>query len=208
MLCDNCGKREANVRYSENINGKKKELNLCEECSRKLGIDQMDFSMPIDFSSFFGEVMEDLMAPELITMPLFNEIKALKCDHCGYTFEDIANSGKLGCANCYEVFEERLDPIIRRMQGDNHHVGRVGKILDNKIEQKINHKNESQEEHKKGSQLEELQEKLKQAIKKEEYEEAAKIRDEIKKISSISQDSQNSPNKPGTDGENGDDKEV
>ena len=53
MLCDNCGKREANVKYSENINGRKKELNLCEECSHKLGIDQMDFSMPIDFSNFF-----------------------------------------------------------------------------------------------------------------------------------------------------------
>ena len=37
MLCDNCGKREANVRYSENINGRRKELNLCEECSKKLG---------------------------------------------------------------------------------------------------------------------------------------------------------------------------
>ena len=131
MLCDNCGKRDANVRYSENINGRKKELNLCEECSKKLGIDQMDFSMPIDFSSFFGEFMEDFATPELITMPLFNEIKTLKCNQCGYTFEDIANSGKLGCGNCYEVFEERLDPII----------------------------------------------------KKEEYEEAAKIRDEIKKIS-------------------------
>ncbi len=187
MLCDNCGKREANVRYSENINGRKKELNLCGECSKKLGIDQMDFSMPIDFSSFFGEFMEDFATPELITMPLFNEIKTLKCNQCGYTFEDIANSGKLGCGNCYEVFEERLDPIIRRIQGDNRHVGRVGKILDNKIEQKLSHKKEEKEDNKRESELEELQEKLKQAIKKEEYEEAAKIRDEIKK---------NSPNIP------------
>lgn len=56
MLCDNCGKREANVRYSENINGRKRELNLCETCSKKLGIGQMDFSMPIDFSSFLRRI--------------------------------------------------------------------------------------------------------------------------------------------------------
>lgn len=184
MLCDNCGKREANVRYSENINGRKKELNLCEECSKKLGISNMDFSMPIDFSSFFGEFMEDFAKPEF--MPLWNEIRTLKCNQCGYSFEDIANSGKLGCGNCYEIFQERLDPIIRRIQGDNHHVGRIGKIIDSKIEQKMEKPaskggktNESVKE--KHNQLEKLQEDLKQAIKEERYEEAAKIRDEIKK---------------------------
>ena len=187
MLCDNCGKREANVRYSENINGSKKELNLCEECSKKLGITNIDFSMPIDFSSFFGEVMEDFATPEF--MPLFNEIKALKCNKCGSTFEDIANTGKLGCGNCYNVFEERLDPIIRRMQGANRHVGRVGKIIDGKIEQKVSNqtsqkedKSNKPEESKKQNQLENLQEQLKQAIKEERYEDAAKIRDDIKKI--------------------------
>ena len=164
MLCDNCGKREANVKYSENINGRKKELNLCEECSQKLGITNMDFNMPIDFSSFFGEFMEDFAKPDF--MPLLDEIKALKCDQCGYTFDDIVNTGRLGCGNCYEIFGERLDPIIKKIQGANRHVGRIGKIIDNKIEQK----------------LEKLQEDLKQAIKEERYEDAAKIRDEIKKM--------------------------
>lgn len=187
MLCDNCGKREANVRYSENINGRRKELNLCEECSKKLGISHMDFSMPIDFSSFFGEFMEDFTTPEF--MPLLNEIKALKCNNCGSTFEEIANTGKLGCGNCYDVFEERLDPIIRRMQGANRHVGRVGKVIDSKIDEKIAKQSTPKEEKanqpkksKKEEQLEKLQEQLKQAIKEEKYEEAAKIRDEIKKI--------------------------
>lgn len=186
MLCDNCGKREANVRYSENINGRKKDLNLCEECSKKLGITNMDFSMPINFSSFFGEFMEDFARPEF--MPLLNEIKALKCDNCGYTFEDIRNTGKLGCGNCYSVFEERLAPIIRRIQGANKHTGRVGKIIDNKIEQKMENKENAKSTNKEETQkntvnnkMQELQEKLKKAIKEERYEEAAKIRDEIKK---------------------------
>lgn len=187
MLCDNCGKREANVRYSENINGRRKELNLCEECSKKLGISHMDFNMPIDFSSFFGEFMEDFATPEF--MPLLNEIKALKCNNCGSTFEEIANTGKLGCGNCYDVFGERLDSIIRRIQGANCHVGRVGKIIDSKIDEKIANQSTQKEEktnqsenNKKENQLEKLQGQLKQAIREEKYEEAAKIRDEIKKI--------------------------
>ena len=53
MLCDNCKNREANVKYTKVINGIKKEMNLCEECSQKLGITN-NWSMPIDFSSFLG----------------------------------------------------------------------------------------------------------------------------------------------------------
>ena len=183
MLCDNCGKRQANVRYSENINGVKKELNLCEKCSEELGITNMDFNMPIDFSSFFGEFMEDFTRPDF--MPLLNEIKELKCDQCGYTFDDIVNTGKLGCGNCYSVFESRLDPIIKRIQGSNTHVGRTGKIVDNKINKKITKKEEQKEEkteNKEESKLEKLQKDLKQAIKEERYEDAAKLRDEIKKL--------------------------
>lgn len=56
MLCDNCGKKEANVHYLRNINGIKKEMNLCEECSEKLGINNIGFNMPIDFSSFFWRI--------------------------------------------------------------------------------------------------------------------------------------------------------
>ena len=180
MLCDNCGNREANVRYSENINGRKKELQKSEECSKKLGIENIDFNMPIDFSSFFGGLLEDFGTNDF--MPLFNEVKQLKCDNCGYTFEDIVNTGKLGCENCYSVFENRLDPIIKKIQGSNKHVGRTGKIIDSKISEKINNKDSKTENNKDVSKVEKLQNDLKKAIKEEKYEEAAKIRDEIKKI--------------------------
>ena len=181
MLCDNCGKKSANVRYSENINGVKKEMHLCEECSRKLGItDKMDFRMPsLDFSNFFGSFLEDFSTPDF--MPLLNEVKLIKCDSCGSTFDDIINTGRYGCANCYDVFEDRMDPILKKLQGANRHNGRLGKISDNniKFERKEEQKNQSNSDNK----LEKLQNDLKQAIKEERYEDAAKIRDEIKKMS-------------------------
>lgn len=182
MLCDNCGKREANVRYTENINGRRRELNLCEECSRKLGIGQMDFSMPVDFSSFLGGFMDELTSQSNF-MPMFNTIKENRCNNCNSTFDDIINTGMLGCENCYNEFSDELDPIIKRLQGSNRHIGRVGKIVDNEIKEKINkaaNKNTKKEEKVDKKLL--LQRDLEQAIKEERYEDAAKIRDQIKEL--------------------------
>ena len=182
MLCDNCGKREANVRYSENINGVKKELHLCEECSKKLGIDDINFNMPIDFSSFFGDFLEDFSSPEF--MPLLQGVKELKCNGCGNTFEDIINTGKFGCENCYSTFEDRIDPILKRIHGSNRHIGRIGKITDQNIMNELKNNNDKKvkKEEVKKDKLEELKDNLKEAIKEERYEDAAKLRDEIKKM--------------------------
>ena len=186
MLCENCGKREANVRYTENINGRKRELNLCEECSQKLGISQMDFSMPIDFSSFLGGFMDELTTPNF--MPMLNTLKQNKCNNCGSTFDDIINTGMLGCQDCYDTFDDELDSIIKKLQGSNRHVGRIGKIIDKKIDEKegkqsqkteINNKSEENKEEDKKILL---KRDLEQAIKEERYEDAAKIRDEIKAL--------------------------
>ena len=67
MLCDNCGKREANVRYSENINGRRKELNLCEECSKKFE----GYTSPEDL-----KIMKDDYESQLETVK--NENSSLK----------------------------------------------------------------------------------------------------------------------------------
>ena len=158
-----------------------------------MGIDNMNFNIPINFASFFGEFMEDFSNPQF--MPLFDEVKKLKCNNCGYTFDDIISTGKLGCGNCYDVFENRLDNIIKKIQGSNKHVGRLGKIIDDKIDKKIKEKeepkskmqkeqNDEQDDKKvKDDKLKLLQEELKAAIKDERYEDAAKIRDEIKNLS-------------------------
>ena len=182
MLCENCGKREANVRYSENINGVKKEMHLCEECSRKLGISsKMDFSMPsLDIPSFFGSFLEDFSTPEF--MPFLNEVKQLTCDSCGSTFEDIINFGRYGCANCYDVFEDRMDPILKKLQGANRHNGRLGKISDNKVKFEEKDKVPNEQGANESNKLEKLQNDLKLAIKEERYEDAAKLRDEIKEM--------------------------
>ena len=60
MLCENCGKHEANVKYTQIINGVKKEMLLCEECAKERGINNIDFNMPINFSSFLSDIFDEL----------------------------------------------------------------------------------------------------------------------------------------------------
>ena len=152
-----------------------------EEGLHAMWVADMDFKIPaLDFSNFFGSFLEDFNTPDF--MPLLNEVKQLKCDSCGSTFEDIIDTGRYGCPNCYDVFEDRMDPILKKLQGANRHVGRLGKISNNNLKfQDKESKKEKKEE--KTNPVDKLQEDLKKAIKEERYEDAAKIRDEIKKLS-------------------------
>ena len=178
MRCDNCGKDNANIRYYKNINGVEKQMNLCEECSKKLGIaNELNFNMPIDFSSFWGGFFEDFETPSLLN--LVSGRNELKCKGCNNTFEDILEAGKFGCPECYETFESEIDELLNRMHGKNRHVGRLGSGEKIKVDNNIK---EDKEENKtpKNNKLEELKAKLKDLIKEENYEEAAKDRDKIK----------------------------
>lgn len=168
-------------------------MHLCEECSQKLGISKMEFKMPIDFSSFFGDFLEEFENTSF--MPELSPIKELKCDNCNLTFEEFMNTGKFGCGNCYDAFQNKIDPILKNIQGSNRHVGRLGKIegrsilnemekdsINKKEKQSAGGKNAEIEASKQVSKIESLKEQLKQAIKEEKYEEAARLRDEIKEL--------------------------
>lgn len=178
MLCENCGEREANVRYTQIVNGVKKEMHLCEKCADELGIGNMNmnFDMPFDFSNFFGELLNEYNDGFMPTLALS---KTLKCDKCGTSFDDFIDSGKFGCPNCYDTFEERIDPILKRLHGGNRYIGRGTKS--NNPENELNLE-KKKEEKKEESKIDMLKRELKQAIKEEKYEEAAKIRDEVKKL--------------------------
>ena len=176
MLCQNCGKNEANFRYTQIINGVKKEMNLCEECAHKLGVGEININMPIDFSNFFVDLLNEYEDSGF--MPTLALPKVQKCDKCGLTFDDFIETGKFGCDNCYRAFEQRIDPILKRLHGNSNYVGRSVKKISakneiNKTKEKLDSKNEK---------IEQLKKELKQKIKEEKYEDAAKIRDEIKKL--------------------------
>ena len=175
MLCQNCGKNEENFRYTQIINGVKKELILCTDCARKLGVDNID--IPINFSSFLGDFFNDYAENSLI--PSLSSSNA-KCKTCGMTYNDFINTGMFGCSDCYDVFSNPIDSLLKNLHGTSKHIGRGIKSANLEKNQKV--KPKKQEKDKKQDELENLKRELEKAIKEEKYEDAAKIRDKIKEI--------------------------
>lgn len=178
MYCENCGKNYANVKYTQIINGDKREMFLCEECSKNWGIKNL--KLPINFSTFLSDLFTGFEEfPQLINP------KELRCKNCNSTFEDFINTGRFGCQDCYSTFEEKIDPLLRNIQGANRHIGRLGKINEEmKNESKNGEESEKEtiKETAKLGQINELNKQLKMAIKEEKYEEAARLRDKIKEL--------------------------
>ena len=199
MLCQNCGKNEANVRYTQIVNGVKKEMILCEDCARKLGIGNFKMRMPLHFSNLLGNLFEDY---DEGLLPSFIKENSRECDSCGTLYDDFINTGLLGCADCYDMFEDRLDPMLKNIQGNTKHIGRkplninekMKNIGDNFSRNKADEKSSAKEsvgsqnnsednkENDKQEKIQELNKELSKAIEEERYEDAAKIRDEIKQI--------------------------
>lgn len=183
MLCQNCGKNEVNFRYTQIVNEVKKEMALCDKCAKKLGLyNDMDFSMPISMSSFLGDMLNDY--EDEAFLPSFSSIATSECGKCGTVYDEFIESGLLGCENCYDVFSNKIDALLKNIHGSNRHVGRTSKFIgsNNSLgELKTTEKKVKNNSKEKVSKLEELKESLNKAIKEERYEDAAKIRDEIKK---------------------------
>ena len=180
MLCQNCGKNEANVRYTQVINGVRKELNLCSECARKLGVDRID--IPMDFTSFLGDFFNDYAESSLL--PSFS-IDNVKCKTCGMSYNDFIDTGMFGCSDCYDTFSGPIDSLLKNLHGTAKHIGRGAKNVDELLNKKTNKnasKNNENSKDEKNSKLEDLQKELDKAIKEERYEDAAKIRDKIKEM--------------------------
>ena len=156
MLCQNCNKNEANMHMKRIINGHAAEVHLCSDCARSLGYGEAFSGVGFGFADFFGDF---LLKNESLS-------SAVRCGVCGKTFEDIATDGKMGCAECYSVFYEKLLPSLVRVHGKTAHMGKRplnaggGDLAD----------------------VEELKKRLEKAVMDQDFEEAVRLRDEIKAI--------------------------
>ena len=177
MLCQNCGKKEATMYFRQNINGQTKELNLCPDCAKELGAqDQFAHSFQSAFAKPFGSWFDDdpffsQSFPSLFGAP-FSQAAQLgsgrRCPTCGMTESELQHTGRAGCAECYNIFDDILTPYIRKLQGATAHVGTAPRPQNDT--QPVENPTAA------------LKTKLEQAIKQENYEEAARLRDEIRRL--------------------------
>ncbi len=162
MFCEKCNKNEATTFIKQNINGKKTEMHLCADCAKEMGMDNL--FEPFSIDSFFGNFLGASNAA-------LNSIAGIeRCASCGSSFNDIVRSGRVGCADCYDKFFDKLEPSIRKLHGNIKHVGKNVTYT------------EEQEPKEEKSELDKLKDELKQAVKNQEFEQAAVIRDKIKEL--------------------------
>lgn len=158
MLCEKCGKSPATTHIKTAINGVVDEINLCQNCAEQANYSPFMKNNLIDvLTSVFDDTKMALSA---------NNLKVCKC--CGSSFNSIAKTGKVGCAECYETFKNELTPYIKRLHSTTKHVGKKPNsavvVVDNSTE------------------ISKLRERLNELIKTEKFEEAAVLRDEIKRV--------------------------
>lgn len=189
MLCQKCNKKVATVFISTIVNGKNTQMYLCTDCAKELH-DNMnpDIKIPFPINDILTnmELNEDTInewinefkdmedkgqIDELVqhenpeTLQHNNQHEDITCNFCNTSFDEYKKTGKLGCGKCYSTFRKQLKPIIEGIYGYSEHIGKFPKneFKDTEIVKTV----------------EQLKEKLNMAIQEEEYEQAAKLRDEI-----------------------------
>ncbi|NLL05864.1 MAG: hypothetical protein GX270_08775 [Clostridiaceae bacterium] len=159
MLCQNCQKRVANIQYTQIVNNNKHVMYLCEQCAREEG--KFISGSPLSINDFFSGMMGFSVRPSVTEQQLI-------CDKCGMSYEEFKKVGKLGCENCYKVYGDKLMPILKRLHGNIQYNGKLPKRVSENV--------------KVSKEIDALKEQLNIAIKSEEYEKAAEIRDKIRAL--------------------------
>jgi len=156
MLCDSCHQCEASIHVSQVIDGNSRELHLCEGCAEENGLNvQNVMSIP---EILFGMAGGDETSGFL----------QRSCPHCHLRGTDFKKTGRLGCERCYETFGEDLKPMLAAMHKGVVHKGKVPGSARRGVEVE--------------SRMAKLRSDLDVAIKREDYENAARIRDMIREV--------------------------
>ncbi len=159
MKCEKCGVNTATTHIKSIVNGVSREINLCPVCAAKEGYgDISNIGFAGMLASMFGENLQ-----------ISGADAQTKCPVCSSTFSNIAKTGKVGCSECYKTFKNELLPYLKRVHGSTVHTGKVPNSapLIVKPEKPT---------------LEDLRLELNRLVSEEKYEQAAIIRDEIKRI--------------------------
>lgn len=163
MQCQVCQKREATIHLTEIADGVRSEMHLCEHCAQEEGI-------AVKSHLSINELLSGLLATQPADNELFGDTEQdITCPHCGFTLAQFTKEAVLGCSYDYEVFEKSLLPLIEKAHnGRTVHRGKVPSKMPKDTQKQIK--------------LTALRQQLDAAVRSEDYELAAKLRDEINQM--------------------------
>jgi len=167
MLCEKCGKNEATVYWKTNVNGRTEEHHLCAGCAKNTDAAKLIANPFAGFDGFFDSLDHALTGALGESKPVRTHNSG-NCPVCGASAYDIMRTGRPGCADCYTRFSAVLNPVIRRIHGNVCYSGAVPASAGAALQRK--------------RRLDELKTRLNEAIRTQEFEQAAKLRDEIRSM--------------------------
>lgn len=149
MLCDSCKKNQATYHSMQVVAGHKTESHLCQEClAAQQGIDMTATNL---LAGLLGQVPRS---------------EPLRCSLCGLEYGRFQQTGKLGCAQCYQDFRKQLLPTLQRIHGNVQHQGHVPVSASEALKAR--------------RRLEALKKEMQEAVQAEDFERAAQLRDMLK----------------------------
>ena len=156
--CSKCSKT-ATLHITEIRKGVVQEVHLCESCAQVyLSSNAPNDDSELELHEEEGDESEREMG----------DLDALVCPSCGISFREFRSQGRLGCPHDYIAFEKELLPLLENIHGATQHTGKFPKRAPDASQRQF--------------QLIKLRSELKQSIENEEYEQAARLRDQIQRI--------------------------
>jgi len=153
MKCEVCKTRDASVHLKQVVNGDVREMHVCQECAAKSGF---DVQSPMALTDFLFGLTSTESTPE--------EAEDKVCPGCRLSLRQFRKTSRVGCARCYETFAHELAPMLAAMQGADRHAGKVPS------------------RERLSSQIQTLRRAMEKAVHAEDFEEAARLRDQMGKI--------------------------
>lgn len=167
MLCQECGKRPATLHFTKIVGGEKNEFHICESCAREKGEGIPGTANGFSIHSLLSGLL-DFEPANGGANGGFAVKQPVRCDKCGLTYAQFSKMGRFGCSRCYSQFGDKVDPILKRVHGSTTHVGKVPKRAGTTIQLK--------------REIETLRRELQERIEREEFENAAQLRDRIREL--------------------------
>jgi len=153
--CDN----EATVHLTEIRDGKKHEMHLCERCASEKGLPgKQHFSISDLLAGIAGQAQAQ-------SSKSGRRQKEIACPVCGATLSQFQSSGRFGCPDCYTTFKDDVQGLVEKIHDSSQHVGKVPRRISTDISLQKD--------------IRQLQVDLRKAVRREDYEKAAAIRDQI-----------------------------
>lgn len=162
MLCEICKKNQAKIHVTQIKDGKKISVHLCQECAHEKGVAGPTISTHFSVADLLAGLLKGHEEQAGVS-----DVQRT-CLECGLSYNSFKESGRFGCSHCYETFKEELQPLLQKIQKGTRHTGKIPQRCGEEVLVERN--------------IADLRRELQEAVSDENFERAARLRDQIREL--------------------------